>query len=174
MMNEHPTTQTLIDYLYHELAPEEDAAVLAHLGVCEACTAAYDVQAELGERLRAHARAEERELPSGVPARVRERVAQEVNRAWWQRASLFFRPVVGLPVAAVLVLAAILGLSSLRTHAHVPIAAAYYLDAHAALTNSSMPFAQTAVVPSALEDSGRSQSTTTTAADIASNTIARE
>lgn len=171
MMNEHPTTQTLIDYLYHELAPEEDANVLAHLGACEACTAAYDAQARLSERLRAHALAEERELPPGVLARVREQVARESNPAWWQRASLLFRPVVGLPVAAVFVLALILGFSSLRPHVHAAIAAAYYLDAHAALTNSSMPFAQTAVVPSALEDSGRLQNT---AAAIATNTIASE
>ncbi len=173
MINEHPNTELLIDYLHRELPPQEDAAVLTHLADCAACRDAYQVQARITERLRAHARAEERDLPLGVIARVRDRIAGQARVAWWQQWSLAFRPIVGLPVAAVLVLAMALGWASLRPHAAAApsIAATYYLDDHAALSTSSLPFAQTAAVPAALEDSGVSGDTQ---AAIGPNTIARE
>ena len=172
MINEHTDANLLIDYLHRELQPEEDAAVHAHLLACEPCRDAYEAQARITEHLRAHAQAEERELPPGVVARIRDRVAGQARLAWWHQLSLAFRPAVGLPVAAVLVLATVLGWASLRPHeGHAPsIAAAYYLDDHAAL---SLPFSQTAAVPATLEDSSGTESAHS-AALIGPNTIASE
>ncbi|HEY9086254.1 MAG TPA: hypothetical protein VIN40_10030 [Candidatus Tyrphobacter sp.] len=162
MINEHPNITVLIDYVHRELIAEEDAAVHTHLAACEPCKGAYEEQARITERLRAHAYAEERDLPYAVVARVRERVAGQARVAWWQHLNLVFRPVVGLPVAAAFVLAALLGYSSLKPHAGAPtIAAAYYLDAHSALTNMATPFAQPAAVPASLQDSGKSATQTT-------------
>lgn len=175
MINEHVTTDTLVDYLHRELAPEDDAAVHAHLAACRACTVAYEAEARLTDQLRNNARAEERELPPAVVARIRSEIAQQTQPAWWRQLTLVLRPTVGFPVAAVLVLAVVLGFSSIRTHTMgaPAIAATYYLDDHAALATSSLPFSETAVVPSTLEQSN-SSTETSRAASIASNVLARE
>lgn len=168
-MNEHIDSETLLDYLHHELTPERDAAVLSHLTACASCTQAYDAEAFVTERLRADARAYERELPPGVVARVRSAVAQ-TQPAWWVQMTNVLRPAVALPTAAVVVLAAVLGFSSLQSRlTHSPtIAASYYLDDHAALSSSALPFAQTATVPESLESSGAQ------ATRVSSNLIASE
>jgi anti-sigma factor RsiW len=155
-MNEHIDSETLIDYLHRELASERDAAVLAHLSTCGECAAVHEAEARLSERLRADARATERELPPRIVARVRSVIALESQPSWWHQMSQAFRPAVALPTAAVLVLATVLGFSALHPRmAQAPaIAAGYYLDDHAALSSSTLPFAQTAVVPEALEASG--------------------
>lgn len=152
MNNEHYELDTIVDYLHRELPPERDAAVLAHLGTCTACRALYDDQAELGESLRAYARMTERELPPGVVARIRDAVANERSAASWpERFAAFLRPVYALPVAAALVVAAYFGVVSPAIHPSVAtIDAAYYLEDHAALTNT-VPFSEGAVVPASLE-----------------------
>ncbi len=174
MTNEHIDNSTLIDYLHHELAPGQDALVLAHLAACKECAAAYEAEARLTEVLRAEARAAERELPLRVENRVLTGIEASRLPAWLQQLRLVARPAVGLPAAAVLVLAAALGFASLASHtAHAPaIAVAYYLDDHAALSNSSLPFAQTAVVPGSLESGAASDRSTS--ATIGTNTIASE
>lgn len=152
-MNEHIDSAMLIDYLHGELQPEQDAAVLAHLAACTQCTAAYDAEAAITEAVRTEARLSERDLPPGVLARVRSEIDASASVPWLERLHAFFRPAVGLPAAAVVVLAAVLGFSSLGSHfASAPtIAASYYLDDHAALSTSSLPFAQTTAVPESLE-----------------------
>lgn len=175
-MNEHIDSAILIDYLHRELEPEQDAFVLAHLTECSACARAYEVEARLSEQLRALASNEERELPQGIVARVRGEIDERAP-AWWQLGSIF-RPAVGLPAAAVLVLATVLGFSSLRPHlAPVPtIAASYYLDDHEALASSSLPFSQTSVVPEALESGGTGTAPTqeSAAAVVTDTTVASE
>ena len=158
-MNEHIDETTLIDYLHRELTPERDAAVLAHLGACAQCTAAHETEARLTERLRADARASECDLPLGVAARIRSAVVAQARPTWWTQLTSAVRPAVALPAAAVVVLAAVLGLSSLHSQlTHAPsIAAAYYIDDHAALSSSALPFAQTAVVPESLDASSTSE-----------------
>lgn len=166
-MNEHIDSETLIDYLHRELASERDAAVLAHLSTCGACAAAHETEARLSERLRTDARATERELPPRIVARVRSVIEIETRPSWWYQMSQAFRPAVALPTAAVLVLATVLGFSALHPRmAQAPsIAAAYYLDDHAALSTSTLPFSQTAVVPEALESSDSASRAVPVAAD---------
>ena len=170
-MNEHIDSETLIDYLHRELTPERDAFVHAHLAGCAECARAYDAEARLTERLRSAARAEELELPPSVVARIRSEVALRSHPAWWTQVTSVLRPAVALPTAAVVVLATVLGFSSLQSHfAGAPsIAASYYLDDHDALSSSSLPFAQTAVVPEALDPGSTSE-----ASRIAPNVIASE
>lgn len=158
MRDEHITTETLVDYLHHELAVEDDARVLAHIGECAACRAAYHAQAQLTDRLRAFALAEERDLPPRVVFGVRERLARRTHPAWWRRLAPA-RAVVGLPVAAAVVLAVLFGFSSIRPNlSHAPsIAAAYYLDDHTALSNRLMPLSQAAAVPVTLTNPETSQ-----------------
>ncbi|MGH7738369.1 MAG: anti-sigma factor family protein [Candidatus Tyrphobacter sp.] len=171
-MNEHLTPETLIDYLHHELAIERDAAAHAHLLSCAACTAAYNAETRLGEYLRSDALARERDLPPGVAARVRGAVAREGRWLSWDRLENALRPAFALPAAAVIVLAAVLGFSSLRSHVeHAPsIAASYYLDDHAALSSVTLPFSQTAVVPEPLESNRSAQPSS----QVAANLLARE
>ncbi len=160
MNYEHISTESLIDYLHRELSPEEDARVHAHVGECAACRVAYQEQASLTERLRAFARDEERELPPRVLFAVRDRVARRTQPAWWSNLAVLFRPAVGLPFAAILVLAMILGFTSIRPRlAHAPtIAAAYYLNDHRRLSDRLMPFSQPPAVPSTLVNPTASQS----------------
>jgi predicted anti-sigma-YlaC factor YlaD len=178
MREQHITTETLIDYLHGELSPDDDALVLAHLGACQACTAAYNAQTALTERLRAFARSEERELPPRVLFAVRERIARRERQAWWLQLGAALRPAVALPAAVVLVLAAVLGLSSIRSGiAHAPsIAAAYYLDDHAALADRLMPLSQPPAIPAALASPQTSQGTSvaTSSQDALTNLIASE
>jgi predicted anti-sigma-YlaC factor YlaD len=165
MRDEHVTTETLIDYLHHELSAEDDAHVHVHLAQCAPCRGGYEAQAQLSERLRAFARSEERELPARVLFGVREQIARRRGPAWL-RFDAVLRPAVGLPVAAAIVLAAAVGFSSLHPSlTHAPsVAAAYYLDDHAALSNRLMPLSQPAAVPATLTNTQASQS-----ANVASN-----
>jgi anti-sigma factor RsiW len=173
MTNEHIDSGTLIDYLHGELAPEQDAAVLAHLADCSACAEQYDGEAALTERVRAHAHANEREMPFGIVARVRAQLDAPARPSWLEQLSLLLRPAIGVPVAAVLAVGIALGISSLHPAAgSAPaIAASYYIDDHAALSTHALPFTQTPVVPEALQPSS-----TTAAATVAipGNAIATE
>lgn len=172
-MNEHVDHGVLIDYLHRELEPEQDAVVYAHLTVCADCAASYDAEARLSERLRADAQAAEREFPPRVTRGVFAAIDASRMPAWLAQLRIALRPAVGLPVAAVVALALALGFSSLTHPPHAPsIAASYYLDDHAALSSSSLPFSQTAVVPGALEQGSGNGSGSTAA--VGANTIASE
>ncbi len=152
-MNEHLNHDDFIDYLHGECAPGRDAAILAHLNGCEACTAAYDEEARLGELLRTHAKRTERELPYGMSASIWERIEREqIARPGWASAlKAFLRPAIAVPAAAGLVVAAYFGLTALQHGPVRPsIEAAFYLNDHAALTRT-VPFGEGgSVVPSTL------------------------
>ncbi len=163
-MSEHIDELTLNDFLHRELSPERDASVHAHLAACPHCTRSYDAEARLSERLREEARASELEFPAGIAARVRAAAERETRSAWIDSIARLFRPAVGLPTAAVIVLALVLGVSSLRPHGAPTIAASYYIDDHAALSTSSLPFSQTAAVPATLEANANGQGLKETAA----------
>lgn len=153
MNNEHLDINALIDYLHRELDPGEDATVMQHIGTCAQCSAAYNEQAQLSESLRAYARATERELPAGVIARVRDAVEKEhAAPTLAGRLSAWLRPAIAVPAAALLALALYFGVIAPRVPATTAIIdAAYYLDDHAALTNT-VPFSEGNVVPASLEN----------------------
>jgi predicted anti-sigma-YlaC factor YlaD len=155
----HITDEQLIDYLHQALAPEDDAAVYAHLNTCGQCARAYEDEAALTEALRAHASAEERDLPSGVVASVWAAVEASRSRSFLTRlTSTWLRPAVLLPLAAVIVIALLI-LPRLGPSAPAQtIGVAYYLQDHAAM-GSTMPFAETNVLPASLENDDQGQST---------------
>jgi anti-sigma factor RsiW len=146
MINDHPSSEMLLDYVHGELPAHQDAAVHAHLAVCSSCSGAYDEEMRLGELLRAHARAEERELPPGFGARViAAATASPPARAWWQ--APIFRPAYVLPAAAGIVLALYLGFSAFGGPAKTTtVGATYYIESHAALATDA-PFAEGASLP---------------------------
>lgn len=167
-MNEHITSNDLIDYLHGELNAEHDALVLAHLNGCQTCRAAHDDEARLSEALHVHAAESERDLPYGLAARIREHVQEQTQRpqAWATRLAAFLRPMVALPVAAAVVVGAFVGVAAFEHGApRRSIDAAVYLSDHAALTRT-VPFAEGgSVVPATLAsdnlDSGQSALTQT-------------
>ncbi|HTD38444.1 MAG TPA: anti-sigma factor [Candidatus Limnocylindrales bacterium] len=128
-MTTHYDRDILIDYLHGELDPGSDAAVLAHLEGCAACSAVHDEEAALGEALRVAARTAELEFPSMVKARVWDAVRRE-QPSWLDRLRAW-GPRLAVPVAAAIALGAYLGAPAWR-HAGQPagIEAAYFLDAH--------------------------------------------
>lgn len=161
MNDAHLPIERLIDYLHRELAPDEDARVLAHLDSCAACRSAYDEEAELSDRLHSYAQGTQCDLPPGLATRIRARAhasTSSVGSIWIRR---WMRPLVGVPIGAALALAIYFtngalhhGAASAKT-----ISAIYYLEDHAALT-STVPFASTgSVVPAALasDDAGADQ-----------------
>jgi len=154
----HITHEQLIDYLHGALAPEDDAAVHTHLDSCSDCTSAYQDEAALTEALRAHALAEERDLPSGVVASIWAAIEASQRRSFARTLAAWLRPAVLVPIAAVVVIALMLAPRLIPSSSAPTIDAAYYLQDHAAL-GSTMPFADSNAVPSALENDDESQTT---------------
>ncbi len=146
MNQSHPTPGELVDYLYAELPPPQDAAVHAHLAGCSPCAQAYEAESSLTEVLREHARAQERELPYRVVLAIRDSVANAAPPPAWKRIRVALRPVVLIPAAAALAVALYFGVSGHRSSAATPIGAAYYVNDHAALTVTA-PFSEDAPVP---------------------------
>jgi predicted anti-sigma-YlaC factor YlaD len=149
----HYDADTLADYLHGELAPEQDAAVHAHLEGCGDCRALHADTAALRDWIRTAARAEERELPPGVTASIwaevrapRPTVAARL-RGWWGA-------LVAVPVAAAIAVAFAFGLPALQSStAPAAVAVSYYLEQHAAQTAGN-PFAdRSALTLTALEHS---------------------
>lgn len=157
----HPPTELLIDYLHGQLAPDEDAAIHAHLAECPTCREQHDAELHLSELLRAHARAQEREMPPQLAAQIRAAAAQR-RPAQWQWFSLALRPIVAFPVAAAAALAIYFGFGAHGLHARsagpATIDATYYLEDHLSLANSAA-FAEGAVMPAvvATEQTGDGQ-----------------
>jgi anti-sigma factor RsiW len=151
MNSEHPTLESLNDYVHGELDAGETSAVSAHLAQCDDCRLAHEQEVRLGEVLRAHARAEERELPLGFAERIFAAATEQPQQvSWSDRLSAFLRPAVALPLAACVALIAYFGYA--RTHGGVKtttIDAAYYLEDHASLA-TTMPFAEGANLPMTL------------------------
>jgi len=149
-MKSHPSQEQLIDYLHGELAPGEDAGVLLHLEGCDPCRTRYEDEARLSESLRSFARASEREFPPGVRASILSAIETSQSQPGWTgRLAGWLRPVVAIPVAAAVVIAAFAGYDSALHSGRTTIDAAYYLDDHAALT-SAVPFSEGNIVPTAL------------------------
>jgi anti-sigma factor (TIGR02949 family) len=164
MSEQHVTPETLVEYLHGELPAEQDASIHAHLADCTACSEAYEAEAQLSDLIRTHARAEERELPPGVVARIRDAVAVS-ERPWWARLTGSLRPLaLGTAIAAGLIFGTFLSLRTFHSHAQAStIDAAYYLDDHAALA-ATTPFGEGTVLPVSLSD-GTTESEEQPAAD---------
>jgi anti-sigma factor RsiW len=153
MNTSHVPIESLIDYLHHELAPGDDAVVMAHVATCSDCHALYDEQTHLNDALRVYGAATERELPAGVVARIWDAVETERSApTMMQSLAAWFRPMVALPIAAVLALALYVGIAHPKFPGTVAVIdAAYYIDDHAALTGT-VPFSEGNVVPPSLEN----------------------
>jgi len=159
-MNEHITTEELIDYLHHALAPEDDARVYAHIAACAPCSAVYEQETALSEALREHAQLQERDLPAGVSAAIWDAIALP-QPTFADRIRTWLQPMVLIPIAAVVLLALLLlpqlahiivptQTASIQSNHAPAIDAAYYLQDHVS-TNRTVPFADTtAMVSSSL------------------------
>jgi len=128
---QHLTSDTLIDYLHHELEPADDARVLAHLETCEDCKRELNVEATITDRLRAAARAEELELPPGFRSAIMARIAA-LQPSAWQSVLRFLRPVVVIPFAAAVAAGAffLTPVLSPQTTSRAALPVSYYLQEH--------------------------------------------
>ena len=152
MKKQHPSTDTLIDYIHRELSPEDDAAILLHVESCDECRASYEIEATLSEALRTHAIETERELPQGVVNSIWAAIEEGAAApSFGERLRDFFKPVVAVPLVAAAAVAIYFGVTGTHhTGPRTTIDAAYYLDDHAAL-NSTTPFGEGNAVPSQLD-----------------------
>jgi anti-sigma factor RsiW len=159
--HDHPTLEQLTDYVHGELPEQQDATVHAHLASCTACAEAHETEARLGEVLREHARAQERELPPGFAQRIVSAAvaAQAQHAPWWESFARVLRPAIAIPAVAGIALAAYLAIggSHQGTVNAATIDAAAYLDNHAALA-TDMPFAEGAMLPTAFASSSSQDS----------------
>ena len=152
-MNQHATIEQIIDYLHNELVPGDDARIHQHLDSCAQCRALYDEQSKLSEALVAYKASSEHDLPQGVIATIWDRVEKEHARpSFLDSFSAFFRPIVAVPIAAVLIVGIIFGMRALAPITNSSsIDVAYYLQDHAALTNT-VPFHEGSVEPATLQN----------------------
>ncbi|MBD5653929.1 MAG: zf-HC2 domain-containing protein [Candidatus Eremiobacteraeota bacterium] len=133
-MNNHLSTDLLIDFLHGELSPAEDALAHTHMATCAACRAEYDLEASLTGALRASALAEEREMPSLVNAAVWQLI-REARPGPFTRVAAWLRPAVAVPIAALLIVG---GWFALPHPATAPtIDASYYFQTHAAQSSQT-------------------------------------
>ena len=58
-MSNHINTDLLVDFVHHELPPEDDALVHAHLAKCPDCRREFENESALSDALKAAALAEE-------------------------------------------------------------------------------------------------------------------
>ena len=152
---QHLSPDILIDYMHHELPPSEDAKVLAHLEACAVCVRELDIEASITERLRASARAEALELPLGMRSAIVARIAS-LTPSPWERVSAVFRPVVLLPVAAVLTAVAIFlgpNLQPQPPNAALPVS--YYLQQYAVHSQQNPLADRGTVIMSSFDDGQR-------------------
>lgn len=151
MNTEHPSIDTIIDYVHHELAPAQDALLLAHLEQCDECRAAYEAEARVGELLRAHAHATQRELPQGVVATIWDRVeTMQSAPSFGERLRAWLRPAIMVPAGIVAAAAVVFALTMNTHHDSGPVIdAAYYLNDHNTMSNT-VPFGEGTVLPSGL------------------------
>ena len=135
-MNPHYSSDSLSDYLHRALSPAADSAVLAHLDACDDCRLRFDDEAAIGDALRSAARADEREFPSMVKARVWDAVRHE-QPSLLDRLRSRWAPAIAVPVAAAVALIAYFGTPILQSAAPPTVTASYYLDEHNAQTTQS-------------------------------------
>lgn len=150
--NEHITLEELTDYVHGELPSQRDAAVHTHIAGCATCAEAHDTEVRLGEVLREHARAEERELPLGFAQRIIDAATASKPQTvpWWESLARVLRPAVAIPAVVAIALAVYLAVAGSHqgTEQMATIDAATYIDNHAALS-SDMPFGESSTVPTA-------------------------
>jgi anti-sigma factor RsiW len=149
-INEHPSPEQLNDYVHGELPEQQDAAVHAHITSCLSCAQAHETETRLGEILREHARAEERELPPGFAQRIVEAAIASDSHGtpWWETFARALRPAIAIPALAAIALAAYVTIAASNQGAvqTATIDATAYLDNHAAMA-TDMPFAENAASP---------------------------
>ncbi|MBV8371814.1 MAG: zf-HC2 domain-containing protein [Candidatus Eremiobacteraeota bacterium] len=156
---EHPSLDQLVDYAHGELPTRDDAAVYAHLAGCVPCKEAYDAESRLGELLRDHARAHERDLPLGLANAIYARAAAEHNssRQWpWERIGTSVRAAIAIPVAAAVALAIYFSANGWHGVKSDAVDARYYIDNHAALA-STTPFQDSAIPTMLTSEESQSQ-----------------
>jgi anti-sigma factor (TIGR02949 family) len=151
---QHLNPDVLIDYLHHELPPGQDAKVLAHLEACARCARELDVEASITDRLRAAARADELELPLGMRSAIIARISA-VRPNPWDRLSAVFRPVVLLPVAAVLTAVAIFVGPVLQPQQNTALPVSYYLQQYAVHSQQNPLADRGTVIMSSFDDGPR-------------------
>ena len=136
-MNDHLSTDLLIDFLHGELAPADDALAHVHLAACATCRAEYDREASLTGMLRSAAVAEEREMPSLVNAAVWQQI-REARPGPFARMAAWMRPAVAVPIAALLIVGGWFASPLAHHSAALPtIDASYYFQMHAAQASQS-------------------------------------
>ncbi len=163
----HYNADTLDDYLHGALGPERDAAIHAHLEACAACRALYDEAAQVRDWLRAAARAEEREFPPMIKARVWEAVRNApAPVSFAERLRALWRPMIAVPVAAAIAVFAYVGAPSVHGGPPAGVAATYLLEEHAALASDNPLADRGLVVPASVVD-GQSTSSLMGAGDTA-------
>lgn len=136
MTSEHISTDRILDYLYHELEPDADAAVFAHISACETCRAEYEAELRLSAALKGAPLARTRELPGAVKAQIWQHVRNAPAPSRWR---LFFRPLVAFPVAAALALGVFFTVESTAPPAHPGVDARAYFDLHDAVARQESP-----------------------------------
>lgn len=148
----HYNANILDDYLHGALGPERDATIHAHLEACAQCRALYDEAAVVRDWLRNAARAEEREFPSIIKARVWEAVrAMPAPVSFADRLRALWRPAYAVPIAAALAVAAYLGVPGVHGgNAPAGVAATYLLEEHAALASDNPLADRGLIVPASI------------------------
>lgn len=148
----HYNADTLDDYLHGALGPERDATIHAHLEACADCRALYDEAARVRDWLRAAARAEEREFPSMIKARVWEAVrATPEPASFADRLRALWRPAVAVPIAAAIAIAAYMGVPIVHGGSQpAGVAATYLLEEHAALASDNPLADRGMIVPASI------------------------
>jgi anti-sigma factor RsiW len=133
----HYNADTLDDYLHGELGPERDAQIHAHLEGCADCRALYDEAAGVRDWLQVAARAEEREFPSIVKARVWEAV-RDAQPTWLDRIRAAWRPMIAVPVAGIIAAGLYISIPAVQgSHTAPGVAASYLMEEHAAVASEN-------------------------------------
>ena len=150
----HYDVDTLDDYLHGALGDERDAVIHAHLEACTDCRAIYDESVGVRDWIQAAARAEEREFPSMIKARVWEAIRTE-RPSFADRLRAMWRPMVAIPIAAALAVFAYIGLPIVHGNSPAGVAATYLLEEHAALASDNPLADRGLIVPASLIDGQR-------------------
>jgi predicted anti-sigma-YlaC factor YlaD len=151
----HYNADLLDDYLHGALGPERDADIHAHLEACAPCRALYDEAAQVRDWLRAAARAEEREFPSMIKARVWEAVRNmpPPSTSFADRLRALWRPMIAVPVAAAIAVFAYVGIPGVHANGQpAGVAATYLLEEHAALASDNPLADRGLIVPASVVD----------------------
>ena len=150
----HYNADILNDYLHGALGPERDATIHAHLEACPPCRALYEEVATVRDWLRAAARADEREFPSMIRARVWEAVRNSPPPvSFLDRLRAAWRPMIAVPMAAAIAVFAYLGVPGIHGSGQpAGVAATYLLEEHAALASDNPLADRGLIVPASVVD----------------------